>query len=199
MASGHLWWLTDRQRRCCRQTYGACRPPDRSRRSDAAEPTGVAPAIGRQQHASDAMRPLHGLSAELIDSDVITVSAWRWTACATVRGLIPPPYEAHVMAERTLLPRLRQNASARRSWLLDITTDIGVPCVAAVSCMADGFPGSLRLSAPAARPTLKLRLAPPFWKCAKANLLMRSSKRNAASAAKPRSTNGTWFIGGAPP
>ena len=55
------------------------------------------------------------------------------------------------MAE-TLLAQLRQGASARRSWLLDITTDIGVPCVAAVSCMADGFGFAFGL---AARPTLK--------------------------------------------
>jgi ribosomal protein S12 methylthiotransferase accessory factor len=55
------------------------------------------------------------------------------------------------MAE-TLLAQLRQGASARRSWLLDITTDIGVPCVAAISCMADGFGFAFGL---AARPTLK--------------------------------------------
>ncbi len=55
------------------------------------------------------------------------------------------------MAE-ALLSRLRQNATGRRSWLLDITTDIGVPCVAAVSCGADGFGFAFGL---AARPTLK--------------------------------------------
>jgi ribosomal protein S12 methylthiotransferase accessory factor len=55
------------------------------------------------------------------------------------------------MAE-TLLAQLRQGASARHSWLLDITTDIGVPCVAAVSCMADGFGLAVGL---AARPTPK--------------------------------------------
>ena len=51
-----------------------------------------------------------------------------------------------------LLAQLRQGVSARRSWLLDITTDIGVPCVAAVSCMTDGFGFAFGL---AARPTLK--------------------------------------------
>ena len=51
-----------------------------------------------------------------------------------------------------LLSQLRQGASARRSWLLDITTDIGVPCVVAVSCKADGFGVAFGL---AARPTLK--------------------------------------------
>jgi ribosomal protein S12 methylthiotransferase accessory factor len=50
------------------------------------------------------------------------------------------------------LAQLRQGASARRCWLLDITTDIGVPSVAAVSCMPDGFGFAFGL---AARPTLK--------------------------------------------
>jgi ribosomal protein S12 methylthiotransferase accessory factor len=56
------------------------------------------------------------------------------------------------MMVEALLPQLRQNATGRRSWLLDITTDIGVPCVAAVSCSADGFDFAFGL---AARPTLK--------------------------------------------
>ena len=51
-----------------------------------------------------------------------------------------------------LLAQLRQGVSGRRSWLLDITTDIGVPCVAAVSCRADGFGLAVGL---AARPTLE--------------------------------------------
>ena len=40
----------------------------------------------------------------------------------------------------------------RRTWLLDITTDIGVPCVAAVSCRADGSGFAFGL---AARPALE--------------------------------------------
>ena len=40
----------------------------------------------------------------------------------------------------------------RRNWLLDITSDIGVPCVAAVSCNPDGFGLACGL---ASRPTLK--------------------------------------------
>jgi ribosomal protein S12 methylthiotransferase accessory factor len=50
------------------------------------------------------------------------------------------------------LAHLRQGASARHSWLLDITTDVGVPSVAAASCMEDGFGVAVGL---AARPTLK--------------------------------------------
>jgi ribosomal protein S12 methylthiotransferase accessory factor len=88
---------------------------------------------------------LHGL-LELIERDA--ASLW-WQGGKSGKS-IPPGDEAGVMAE-TLLAQLRQDASARRSWLLDITTDIGVPCVAAVSCAADGFGLAIGL---AARPTL---------------------------------------------
>jgi ribosomal protein S12 methylthiotransferase accessory factor len=89
---------------------------------------------------------LHGL-LELIERDA--ASLW-WQGGNRGRS-IPPGDEAEIMAE-TLLAQLRQGALLRRSWLLDITTDIGVPCVAAVSCMADGFGFAFGL---AARPTLK--------------------------------------------
>ncbi len=88
---------------------------------------------------------LHGV-LELIERDA--ASLW-WRGGNRGRS-IPPRDEAYIMAE-ALLARLRQNASARRSWLLDITTDIGVACVAAISCMADGFGLAFGL---AARPTL---------------------------------------------
>jgi ribosomal protein S12 methylthiotransferase accessory factor len=52
-----------------------------------------------------------------------------------------------------LLAQLRADASTqRRSWLLDITTDLAVPCVAAVSCRPDGLGFAFGL---AARPSLK--------------------------------------------
>jgi ribosomal protein S12 methylthiotransferase accessory factor len=88
---------------------------------------------------------LHGL-LELIERDA--ASLW-WPGGKSGKS-IPPGDEARIVAD-TLLAQLRQDASARRSWLLDITTDIGVPCVAAVSCAADGFGLALGL---AARPTL---------------------------------------------
>jgi ribosomal protein S12 methylthiotransferase accessory factor len=101
--------------------------------------TGSAAGTSREAAA------LHGL-LELIERDA--ASLWWWGG---QRGRsIPPQHQAHIKAH-TLLARLRQNASARRSWLLDITTDIGIPCVAAVSCMADGFGFAFGL---AARPTL---------------------------------------------
>ena len=98
------------------------------------------------------------------------------------------------MAE-ALLPRLRQRATRRRNWLLDITTDIGVPCVAAVSCGANGFGFAFGL---AARPTLKASARSASWKCANSNSPLRSSRQSAARAARPRSTSETGVIGGAP-
>jgi ribosomal protein S12 methylthiotransferase accessory factor len=89
---------------------------------------------------------LHGM-LELIERDAASL----WWRGGSRGGLIPTQHEAHIMAE-ALLPRLRQNATERRSWLLDITTDIGVPCVAAVSCSANCFGFAFGL---AARPTLK--------------------------------------------
>ena len=89
---------------------------------------------------------LHGL-LELIERDAASL----WWQGGNRGKSIPPGDEAEVMAE-TLLAQLRQGASLRRSRLLDITTDIGVPCVAAVSCLADGFGLAFGL---AARPTLK--------------------------------------------
>jgi ribosomal protein S12 methylthiotransferase accessory factor len=88
---------------------------------------------------------LHGL-LELIERDA--ASLW-WRGGNRGRS-IRPGDEAQVMAQ-ALLSRLRRNVSTRRSWLLDITTDIAVPCVAAVSCRVDGFGLAFGL---AARPTL---------------------------------------------
>jgi ribosomal protein S12 methylthiotransferase accessory factor len=89
---------------------------------------------------------LHGV-LELIERDAASL----WWQGGHRGGSIPPQHKAQLMAD-ALLPRLRQNVAARRSWLLDITTDIGVPCVAAISCTADGFGFAFGL---AARPTLE--------------------------------------------
>src|SRR6202022_1901648 len=104
-------------------------------------PLGTGSAAGRSWDAA----ALHGL-LELIERDAASL----WWQGGNRGKSIPPRDEAQIVAE-TLLAQLRQNASARRSWLLDITTDIGVPCVAAVSCGADGFGFAVGL---AARPTL---------------------------------------------
>jgi ribosomal protein S12 methylthiotransferase accessory factor len=105
-------------------------------------PLSTGSAAGRSWDAA----ALHGL-LELIERDAASL----WWQGGNRGKSIPPGDEAQIMAE-TLLAQLRKNVSARRSWLLDITTDIGVPCVAAISCGADGFGFALGL---AARPTLK--------------------------------------------
>jgi ribosomal protein S12 methylthiotransferase accessory factor len=117
------------------------RPPDQ-REITPPFPLSTGSAAGTSWDAA----ALHGM-LELIERDAASL----WWRGANLAGSIPPEHEARVMAE-ALLRRLRQNACMRRSWLLDITTDIGVPCVAAVSCLMDGFGFTLGL---AARPTLK--------------------------------------------
>jgi ribosomal protein S12 methylthiotransferase accessory factor len=104
-------------------------------------PLGTGSAAGESWDAA----ALHGV-LELIERDAASL----WWRGGKRGGSIAPRHEAHLMAD-DLLRRLRQNAPARRSWLLDITTDIGVPCVAAVSCMANGLGFAFGL---AARPTL---------------------------------------------
>jgi ribosomal protein S12 methylthiotransferase accessory factor len=88
---------------------------------------------------------LHGM-LELIERD----AAGLWWRGGARGRTIPSSDEAQVAAQSLLL-RLRQNNSARRSWLLDITTDIGVPSVVALSCKTDGFGVAFGM---AARPTL---------------------------------------------
>jgi ribosomal protein S12 methylthiotransferase accessory factor len=117
------------------------RPPD-LREVEPPFPLSTGSAAGTSWDAA----ALHGM-LELIERDAASL----WWRGGDRGGSIPPQHEARIMAE-ALLPRLRQNATGRRSWLLDITTDIGVPCVAAVSCSANGFGFAFGL---AARPTLK--------------------------------------------
>jgi ribosomal protein S12 methylthiotransferase accessory factor len=106
-------------------------------------PMSVGSAAGPSRDAA----ALHGL-LELIERD----AAGLWWRGGRFGRSIPPRHEASVMAE-DLLRRLRQEASGRRrNWLLDITTDIGVPCVAALSCRTDGTGFAFGLSA---RPQLE--------------------------------------------
>ncbi|HLG82227.1 MAG TPA: YcaO-like family protein [Bradyrhizobium sp.] len=74
---------------------------------------------------------LHGL-LELIERDA--ASLW-WRG-----GRLPRAVDACGVGAEALLQSLRPPGFARRrSWLLDITTDIGVPTVAALSCGSDGY------------------------------------------------------------
>lgn len=105
-------------------------------------PLSTGSAAGRSWDAA----ALHG-TLELIERDAASL----WWQGGNRGKSIPAGDEAAILTE-TLLAQLRQGDPARRSWLLDITTDIGVPCVAAVSCAADGFGFAFGL---AARTTLK--------------------------------------------
>jgi ribosomal protein S12 methylthiotransferase accessory factor len=106
-------------------------------------PLSIGSAAGPSRDAA----ALHGL-LELIERDA--ASLW-WRGGQFGRS-IPPQHEAALAAD-DLLRQLRHTAPARRrTWLLDITTDIGIPCVAAVSCRADGSGFAFGL---AARPKLE--------------------------------------------
>lgn len=106
-------------------------------------PLSIGSAAGPSRDAA----ALHGL-LELIERDA--ASLW-WRGGRLPRS-IPARHEAGAAAE-DLLRQLRHGApTPRRTWLLDITTDIGVPCVAAVSCRADGSGFACGL---AARPRLE--------------------------------------------
>lgn len=88
---------------------------------------------------------LHGL-CELVERDAAGLW-WR----GGMRGR-PLALEDPALAEAAaLLAALRQGSEKRRSWLLDITTDLGIPVVAAVSSHADGKGFACGLGA---RPTL---------------------------------------------
>jgi ribosomal protein S12 methylthiotransferase accessory factor len=102
-------------------------------------------SIGSAAGASFEAAALHGL-LELIERD----AAGLWWRGGRRPRMIPPEHEASVLAGQ-LLQQLRRSATSRRAWLLDITTDLGVPCVAAISCQADGYGFAFGL---AARPTV---------------------------------------------
>jgi ribosomal protein S12 methylthiotransferase accessory factor len=76
---------------------------------------------------------LHGL-LELIERDA--ASLW-WRGGRRGHAVAPESEAGQHAAE--LLAHIRQGMQNRASWLLDITTDVGVPCVVAVSATLDGF------------------------------------------------------------
>lgn len=88
---------------------------------------------------------LHGL-LELIERDAASL----WWHGGKLGRTVASDVEASAQA---LLAELRSGVPApRRSWLLDITTDTGVPAVTALSCRPDGRGFAFGL---AARPTLQ--------------------------------------------
>lgn len=103
------------------------RPPVR-RVIEPAWPLSIGCAAGP---AIDAAR-LHAL-LELVERDAAALW-WRGGRRGRLPGLDDPATEAAAV----MLRRFRQGLTARRSWLLDITTDLAIPCMAAVSCDAGG-------------------------------------------------------------
>ena len=102
-------------------------------------------SIGSAAGTSFEGAALHGL-LELIERDA--ASLW-WRGGSRGRA-VSSDVE---LSAQALLRELRAGAaSPRRSWLLDMTTDIGIPAVAALSCRPDGFGFAFGL---AARQTLQ--------------------------------------------
>ncbi|HEY0185485.1 MAG TPA: YcaO-like family protein [Rhodopila sp.] len=97
--------------------------------------TGCAAGVTRQ----DATR--HGL-LELIERDAVAL--W-WRGGRRPRRIVPDS-EADVTAAE-LLAHLRYGQNGRTTSLLDITTDLGIPVVAAFSARADGYGFACGLSA----------------------------------------------------
>jgi ribosomal protein S12 methylthiotransferase accessory factor len=71
---------------------------------------------------------------ELVERDA---AALWWRGGRRARPIAPHSEAAHAAAE--LLAQLRQGKTDRKTWLLDITTDVGIPVVVALSARADGF------------------------------------------------------------
>jgi ribosomal protein S12 methylthiotransferase accessory factor len=104
-------------------------------------------SIGSAAGPSRDAAALRGL-LELIERD----AAALWWRGGQLGRSIPAQHGAGIAAEHLLLQLRHTVAARRRTWLLDITTDVGVPVVAAVSCRADGSGFAFGL---AARPTLE--------------------------------------------
>ncbi len=135
------------------------------------------PPVGSAAGTSWDAAALHGM-LELIERD----AAGRWWRGGDRGVSIPPQHEAHLMAAE-LLPQLRQNAAGRRSWFLDKKTDIGVPCVAAVSCSANGSGFAFGL---AARPTLKAAARSAIFEMCQLELalaVVKAKRRESGEAA----------------
>jgi ribosomal protein S12 methylthiotransferase accessory factor len=102
-------------------------------------------SMGCAAGPSKADAVLHGL-CELVERD----AAGLWWRGGT-RGR-PLALDDPASAEgAVLLAKLRRSQAGRRTWLLDIATDLGIPAVAAISCRADGKGFAFGLGA---RPTV---------------------------------------------
>jgi ribosomal protein S12 methylthiotransferase accessory factor len=102
-------------------------------------------SMGCAAGPSKADAVLHGL-CELVERDA--AGLW-WRGGMRGRSLA---LDDQASGEAVvLLAKLRQGNASRRTWLLDITTDLGIPAIAAVSCRVDGKGFAFGLGA---RPTV---------------------------------------------
>lgn len=102
-------------------------------------------SMGCAAGPSKADAVLHGL-CELVERDAAGLW-WRGGMRGRPLAFDDPASGKAVV----LLAKLREGNTTRRTWLLDITTDLGIPAVAAVSCRADGKGFAFGLGA---RPTM---------------------------------------------
>ncbi len=127
--SACLWWVDGCHLATSRPVPV---PADLCLRREGAAPPPYPLSLGCAAGPTLAAAALHG-ALETIERDA---------ACLWWRGGMPPraiPHDdpaGHAAADT--LSRLRQGASARSTWLLDITSDLNIPCVVAVSCRPDG-------------------------------------------------------------
>jgi ribosomal protein S12 methylthiotransferase accessory factor len=96
------------------------------RMADTALSTGVAAGRSAESAAVGAM-------LELVERDAVAL--W-WTGGR--RGKPLALEEPGLVEAARLMAHVRQGNRERLSWLLDITTDLRIPCVAAISVHADG-------------------------------------------------------------
>lgn len=96
------------------------------RMADTALSTGVAAGASEDDAGVRAM-------LELVERDAVAL--W-WIGGR--RGRPVGLDTAAGLESAMLLERIRQGASGRASWLIDITSDIDLPCIAAISVAADG-------------------------------------------------------------
>ncbi|MBB4373298.1 ribosomal protein S12 methylthiotransferase accessory factor [Bradyrhizobium sp. cir1] len=75
---------------------------------------------------------LHGM-LELVERDAASLW-WR----GGIRGRLVALEGPAMAAAAAWISRARRGVTTRRTWLLDITTDIDVPCIVAMSCHDDG-------------------------------------------------------------
>jgi ribosomal protein S12 methylthiotransferase accessory factor len=139
--------------------------------ADASTPLSTGTAAGKD-HDDAALRAI----LELVERDA---AALWWIGGARAR---PCAIDGATAADAVgTLAVLRQGSAERRSWLLDVTNDLQVPCIAALSVEADGRGLACGLAARLSRP--QAARAALIELCQMEAALLLSRHRRAAGAA----------------